>query len=199
MCVVPSKIIEIRKIQNNESKKNEKGRKIWVFIDLLLPELHSIMKIVLEKNCHEYPPITQESNGCWGLDVDQKAIKYKKKDFMNCAETYDYVVDELLARCIYTLGKQEKYNNLLRAGWKDCQEITQPLNVTEITELVAKKKRREDVIFEDKKQIIKVQDGPCVRSYEYVDGTQTWTSSWPTKDVEAIPVKEIATMECTEC
>ena len=62
---------------------------------------HSIMKIALEKNCHEYPPITRESNGRWGFDVDQKAIKYKTKDFMNCAEEYDYVVDELLAQILY--------------------------------------------------------------------------------------------------
>ena len=157
---------------------------------MLLPELHSIMKIALETNRHEYPPITRESNGRWGLDVDQKAMKYKSKDFMNCAEEYDYVVDELLARRIYTLGGQEKYNNLLQAGWKDCQDITKPLNVKEITELVAKKKRSEDVIFEDKKQIIKVRDGQRIRSWKYVDGSSTQVSSWPTKDVEAIPVGE---------
>ena len=108
---------------------------------------------------------------------------------MNCAEEYDYVVDELLVRRIYTLGGQEKYNNLLCAGWKDCQEITQPLNVTGITELVAKKKRREDAIFEREKQIIKVQCGPRIRSCKQVLGIKTWTSSWPTKDVEAIPIK----------
>ena len=67
---------------------------------------------------------------------------------MNCAEKYDYIAEELLVCHIYTLGGQVIYNNLLLAGWRDFQEITKPLNVTEITKLVAKKKRREDAIFE---------------------------------------------------
>ena len=113
----------------------------------------------------------------------------KKKDFMNCAEKYDYVAEELLVCHIYTLGGQVIYNNLLLAGWRDFQEITKPLNVTEITKLVAKKKRREDAIFEREKQIIKVRCGPRIRSCKQVLGIKTWTSSWPTKDVEAIPIK----------
>ena len=48
----------------------------------------------------------------------------KKKDFMNCAEKYDYVAEELLVCHIYTLGGQVIYNNLLLAGWRDFQEIT---------------------------------------------------------------------------
>ena len=68
---------------------------------------------------------------------------------MNCAEKYDYIAEELLVCHIYTLGGQVIYNNLLLAGWRDFQEITKPLNVTEITKLVAKKKRREDAIFDN--------------------------------------------------
>ena len=72
------------------------------------------------------------------------------------AEEYNYVGEELLVHCIYTLGGQVIYNNLLQAGWRDFQEITKPLNVTEIINLVAKKKQREDAIFEREKQTIKV-------------------------------------------
>tara|TARA_A100001015_G_scaffold293348_1_gene369828 strand:+ start:161 stop:520 length:360 start_codon:yes stop_codon:yes gene_type:complete len=81
-----------RKIQLNVAhSKNLKGRKIWV-----------IMKLALEKNREEYPPITRESNGHWGFNKDQKAFKYKKKDFMNCAKMYNYLAEELLVCCIYT-------------------------------------------------------------------------------------------------
>ena len=57
------------------SKLKSKHRaKLWVFIDKLMPELHSIMKLALEKNHDEYPPITQESNGCWGFDKGHCSI-----------------------------------------------------------------------------------------------------------------------------
>jgi hypothetical protein len=195
--VVREMYIKIK--QNIRNSKNNKNQKAWVFIDMLLLELHPIMEHALMSNHKEFPPITRHASGRWGLDTDQKALNFRKKDFMNCAEEYDYVVQELLYRRIYSLGGHDKYQKLLAEGWIDSTEVTKAMSVNEIKQLVAKKKNREDEIFARKKQIIQVRCGKRIRSgQKKVDGIWSYTNiHWPTEYVEAIPVTEIATMECT--